>query len=120
MKRIYKISEDKLKEIAYHPDLSSPISYVQSVNEQLVEEMVKRENQMLKEAIEEQRAKQGNEFNRFIAEFEQMKPEEQNSVIYSFTDLLKRMHEIQSKEIEESENQWLKYKDEQEKATHDD
>ncbi len=115
MKRIYKISEDKLKEIAYYPDLSSPTSYVQSVNEQLVEEMVKRENQMLKEIIEEQRIKQHSEFNKFLTEFEQMEPEEQNSAIYSFTDLLKRMHEIQNKEMEEAKNQWEKFKDEQRK-----
>lgn len=118
--KLSEVDPKNLKKVVYEPNLSISTYLNQSVFDQAAEEVVERENQMLKEAVEAQKAKQGSEFNRFIAEFEQMKPEEQNSAIYSFTDLLKRMHEIQSKEIEESENQWLKYKDEQEKETHDD
>lgn len=128
MKKIFKIDKDALKKVVYHPDLSSANSYVNSVNEQLVEEMVERENRMLEEAIEYQRAKKGNRFKKFLAEFKHMKPEEQNTVIYSFTDLLKRMHEIHddsvageyNEKMRNLENQWWKYKEESKKEPHDD
>lgn len=128
MKKIFKIDKDALKKVVYHPDLSSSTSYVNSINEQLVAEMIKRENRMIKEAIDYQRIKQGSEFKRFLAEFKYMKTEEQNTVIYSFTDLLKRMHEIHddsvageyNEKMRNLENQWWKYKEESKKEPHDD
>ena len=50
-----------------------------------------------------QRTKQGSKFNKFLLEFKHMKPNEQNSLIYSFTELLKRMHKIQEKQAKEQE-----------------
>lgn len=50
---------------------------------------------MLKEAVEKQRAMQGSEFNYLLSRFRDMKPKEQNSLIYSFNDLVRRMQRIQ-------------------------
>lgn len=111
------------KEVAYHPDSFTSAFSVQLVNDQLVERLVEIENRMIEEAVEDQRTKRGSKFKQFLIEFKHMKPEEQNSVIYSFTDLLKRMHEIHddsverkyNAKIENAENQWEKFKDERRK-----
>lgn len=112
------------KEVAYHPDSFTSTFSVQLVNDQLVERLVEIENRMIEEAVEDQRTKQGSKFKQFLIEFKHMKPEEQNSVIYSFTDLLKRIREIHddsiageyNEKINSLENQWESYKDEQRRS----
>lgn len=107
------------KEVTYHPDSFTSTFSVQLVNDQLVERLVEIENRMIEEAVEDQRTKQGSKFKKLLIEFKHMKPEEQNSVIYSFTDLLKRMHEIHddsvageyNEKMRNLENQWWKYKE---------
>lgn len=121
--QLHELNSKNLKKVVYHPDLSASTYLRQSVADQIAEKMTRIENRMLEEAVEDQRTKQGSEFKRFLAEFKHMKPEEQNTVIYSFTDLLKRMHEIHDDsverkynvKIENAENQWEKFKDEQRK-----
>lgn len=113
--RLTKDDPKNLEKMVYHPDSSISTLSAQLVNDRIVEEMVRIENQILEEAVEDQRNRQGSEFKKILAEFKHLKPEEQNYLIYSFTDLLKRMHEIQNKEMEEAKNQWEKFKDEQRK-----
>lgn len=122
--RLPEVDPKNLEKMVYHPDsFTSTNLSAQLVNDQLVERLVEIENQMIEEAVEDQRAKQGSKFKQFLIEFKHMKPEEQNSVIYSFTDLLKRMHEIHddsverkyNAKIENAENQWEKFKDERRK-----
>lgn len=121
--QLLEVDPKNLKKVIYHPDSFTPTYSVQLVNDQLVERLVEIENRMIEEAVEDQRTKQGSKFKQFLIEFKHMKPEEQNSVIYSFTDLLKRMHEIHddsverkyNAKIENAENQWEKFKDERRK-----
>ena len=110
--------------MTYHPDSFTSTYSVELVNDQLVERLVEIENRMIEEAVEDQRTKQGSKFKQFLIEFKHMKPEEQNSVIYSFTDLLKRINEIHddsiageyNEKINSLENQWESYKDEQRRS----
>ncbi len=91
---------ESYKKFTYNYGLSASTIYNKSVVDHIVEKLVEIENQMLEKAIEEQRTKQGSEFNKILAEFKYMKLDEQNCVIYSFTDLLKRMNEIKNEEME--------------------
>ena len=121
--RLPEVDPKNLEKMVYHPDSFTSTYSAQLVNDQLVERLVEIENQMIEEAVEDQRTKQGSKFKQFLIEFKHMKPEEQNSVIYSFTDLLKRMREIHddsverkyNAKIENAENQWEKLKDERRK-----
>ena len=92
--QLHELNSKNLKKVVYHPDLSASTYLSQSVADQIAEKMTRIENRMLVVAVEDERTKEGSEFKRFLTEFKHMKPEEQNTVIYSFTDLLKRMHEI--------------------------
>lgn len=120
---LFEVDPKNLGKVTYHPDSFTSTYSAQLVNDQLVERLVEIENQMIEEAVEDQRTKQGSKFKQFLIEFKHMKPEEQNSVIYSFTDLLKRIYEIHddsverkyNAKIENAENQWEKFKDERRK-----
>lgn len=96
--RLPEVDPKNLKKLVYEPNLSISTYLTQSVFDQAAEEVVERENQMLKEAVEAQRAKQGSVFNKLLFQFRTMKLKEQNSLIYSLTDLVRRMQEIQLKQ----------------------
>lgn len=121
--QLLEVDPKNLKKVTYHPDLFTSTYSVQLVNDQLVERLVEIENRMIEEAVEDQRTRQRNEFKKFLTEFKHMKLDEQNCVIYSFTDLLKRMREIHddsverkyNAKIENAESQGEKFKDERRK-----
>lgn len=96
--RLPEVDPKNLKKVVYEPNLSISTYLNQSVFDQVAEEAVERENQMLKETVEAQRAKQGSVFNKLLFQFRTMKLKEQNSLIYSLTDLVRRMQEIQLKQ----------------------
>lgn len=100
---LFEVDPKDLEKVTYHPDSFTSTYSVQLVNDQLVERLVEIENRMIEEAVEDQRTKQGSKFNKFLLEFKHMKPNEQNSLIYSFTELLKRMYKIQEKQAKEQE-----------------
>lgn len=93
--QLLEVGPKSLKKLVYEPNLSISTYLNQSVFDQAAEEVVEVENQMLKEAVEKQRAMQGSEFNYLLSRFRDMKPKEQNSLIYSFNDLVRRMQRIQ-------------------------
>lgn len=92
---LFEVDPKNLKKVTYHPDSFTSTYSIQLVNDQLVERLVEIENQMIEKAVEDQRTKQGSKFKQFLIEFKHMKPKEQNSLIYSFNDLVRRMQRIQ-------------------------
>lgn len=101
---LFEVDPKDLGKVTYHPDSFTSTFSVQIVNDQLVERLVEIENRMIEEAVEDQRTKQGSKFKQFLIEFKHMKPKEQNSLIYSFNDLVRRMQRIQYEQESKRKN----------------